>query len=327
MHDNSNRSFAIPVDIIDIGKRLDTFITSTFSELSRSTASRLIRNGVITIDGSIKKPGYRVNAGDIVSGCIPDQSPCPLEPEPIDIQILFEDPLFLAINKNPGIVVHPSPGHAHGTVSNGLLFLRPDIKGVGVDPTRPGIVHRLDKDTSGIMIIAKTESAYNFLVAQFKERQISKTYLGIVHGIPDQESGQIVLKIGRHASHRKKMTVTDDEKGRIAETHWKIKEKYQRMSLMEFDIKTGRTHQIRVHCAAIRHPIVGDQAYGFKKPFKIFEDMPPLKKIVCNVPRQMLHAWQLGFLHPETGKNVRFEAPLPVDMMEFINSIKKTSQN
>ena len=322
MHDYSNRSFVISVENTDIGKRLDTFITTTFPEISRNTASRFIRNGDITVSGTIKKPGYRVNGGDFVSGCIHELSSFQFKPEPIDIQIVFEDSLFLVINKNPGIVVHPSPGHDHGTIANGLAFLRPEINGVGVDPTRPGIVHRLDKDTSGIMIIAKTESAYNYLVTQFKERQISKTYLGIVYGIPDQENGQIILKIGRHASQRKKMAVTDHGNARYAETHWRIKEKYDRLSLLEFDIKTGRTHQIRVHCAAIKHPIVGDQTYGIKKPFKIFEDMPPLKKIICNAPRQMLHAWKLGFRHPETGENLRLEAPLPDDMIEFINSIK-----
>ena len=186
MQNNSNRSFAITADNDENGKRLDTFITFTFPELSRSAVSRLIRNGDITVSGSIKKPGFRLRAGDIVSGNFPEPSPCPFEPEPIDIQILFEDALFLVINKKPGIVVHPSPGHTQTTIANGLLFLRPEIKGVGVDPTRPGIVHRLDKDTSGIMVVAKTEAAYEYLVSQFKKRKISKTYLGIVYGIPDR---------------------------------------------------------------------------------------------------------------------------------------------
>jgi 23S rRNA pseudouridine1911/1915/1917 synthase len=323
MKNTSNRSFVIPADNDDNGKRLDTFITSAFPEQSRNEVSRLIRNGDITVSGSIKKPGFRLRSGDIVSGSFHELPQCLFDPEPIDLQILFEDPLFLVINKQPGIVVHPSPGHPHGTIANGLLFLRPEIKGVGVDPTRPGIVHRLDKDTSGIMVVAKTKTAYEYLVSQFKKRRISKTYLGVVYGIPDRESGQIVLNIGRHATQRKKMSVTDGEKGRIAETHWKIIEKYQRMSLLEFDIKTGRTHQIRVHCKALRQPIVGDETYGFKKPLKIFDDIPSLKEIVSNVPRQMLHAWQLGFIHPETGENVRFEAPRPDDMSIFIENIKK----
>ncbi len=322
MHDKSNESFAVPVDIEDIGKRLDTFITSTFPKISRSTASRLIRNGDITISGTIKKPGYRLSAGDIVAGTIHEPATCLFEPEPINLHILFEDSLFLVINKSPGIVVHPSPGHNHGTIANGLLFLRPEIKGVGVDPTRPGIVHRLDKDTSGIMIVAKTEPAYNYLISQFKERLITKTYLGIVYGIPARDSGQIILSIGRHASHRKKMTVTGSDNGRYAETHWRIIMKYQRLCLVEFNIKTGRTHQIRVHSAAIKHPIVGDQTYGLKRPLKLFDDMLPLKEIISRVPRQMLHAWQLGFRHPKTSENLQFEAPLPDDMADLIDKIK-----
>ncbi len=321
MHDKSNRSVAILIDIDNIGKRLDTFITTTFPEISRSTASRLIRNGDITISGTIKKPGYRVNGGDFVSGSIHELSSFQFKPEPIDIQIIFEDALFLVINKNSGIVVHPSPGHDHGTIANGLAFLRPEINGVGMDPTRPGIVHRLDKDTSGIMIVAKTETAYKYLISQFKERQINKKYLGIVFGIPDRETGQIILKIGRHASHRKKMSVTDHGNARYAETHWKIKKTYDRLSLLEFDIKTGRTHQIRVHCAAIHHPIVGDQTYGFKKPYKLFKDLPIIKKIIQNVPRQMLHAWQLQLRHPESGEILQFEAPLPDDMTSFLKKL------
>ncbi|MBC2715812.1 MAG: RluA family pseudouridine synthase [Desulfobacteraceae bacterium] len=324
MHDNSNGSFAIRVDNDDIGKRLDTFITTTFPEISRSTASRLIRNGDVTVSGAIKKPGYRVNGGDIVYGTICELPDVAFKPEPldIDIDIIFEDSRLLVINKKPGIVVHPSPGHGNGTIANGLLYHRPQIEGVGVDPTRPGIVHRLDKDTSGIMVVAKTESAYKYLVSQFKERLISKKYLGIVFGIPDRESGQIILNIGRHASLRKKMTVTDHGKARYAETHWKIRERYDRLSLLEFDIKTGRTHQIRVHCAAIRHPIVGDLIYGFKKPYKVFDDMPLLKKIITSVPRQMLHAWQLRLRHPETNETLRFEAPLPDDMISFLENFK-----
>ncbi len=322
MHEKSNRSFAIRVGNEDIGKRLDTFITTSFPEISRSTASRLIRSGDITVFDAIRKPGYRVNPGDSVSGTFHELPTVQFAPEPIEIDIIFEDSLFLVINKKPGIVVHPAPGHEHGTIANGLLFHCPQIQGVGIDPTRPGIVHRLDKDTSGIMIVAKTEPAYNYLVAQFKERLISKRYLGIVYGIPDKESGQIVLNIGRHASLRKKMSVTDHGNARYAETHWKIKEKYQRLSLLEFDIKTGRTHQIRVHCAAIRHPIVGDQTYGFKKSYKLFEDTPELKKIIRNVPRQMLHAWQLRLRHPENGELLQFQAPLPDDMISFSDNFK-----
>jgi len=321
MYEKSNLSFAVMVETDNAGKRLDTFLTSAFPQLSRSSISRLIRDGHITLSGAKKKPGYRVNDGDIVAGVVPQSTDdADLTPEPIDIDIVFEDHLFLVVNKKPGIVVHPSPGHDHGTIANGLIFHRPQIKGVGGLPTRPGIVHRLDKDTSGILITAKNEFAYNYLISQFKDRSVSKKYLGLVYGIPDRESGQIALKIGRHASHRKKMSVTDHTTARFAETHWKIRDKFDRISLLEFDIKTGRTHQIRVHCAAIRHPIVGDLTYGFKRPHKLFSDTPGLNKIIRAVPRQMLHAWQLIIRHPESGEPLKFEVPLPEDMMSLINS-------
>ena len=321
MHEKSNLPFAVMVETDSVGKRLDTFVTSAFPGLTRSSISRLIRDGQITLSGTKKKPGYRVNDGDIVEGVIYKPPEADLIPEPIDIDIIFEDHLFLVINKKPGIVVHPSPGHDHGTIVNGLIFHRPQISGVGGLPTRPGIVHRLDKDTSGILIVAKNESAYNYLISQFKNRSVSKKYIGLVYGIPDRESGQIVLRIGRHATHRKKMSVTDDNTARFAETHWKIRDKFDRMSLLEFDIKTGRTHQIRVHCAAIRHPIVGDLTYGFKKPYKLFNDNPALNKIIRAVPRQMLHAWQLIIRHPENGEPLKFEVPLPEDMIALLKKI------
>lgn len=327
MPDQRNRSFAIHVKDDDRGKRLDAFIAAVFPEVSRSTISRLIRNGDIKVTGGPKKPGFRINAGDIVSGIIYGPTGVLFQPEPIDLDIIFEDSLFLVINKPPGIVVHPSPGHEHGTLANGLLFHRPQIQGVGEMPTRPGIVHRLDKDTSGILVIAKTDAAYHYLIAQFKNRTIGKTYLGIVFGVPDEYSGQIILPIGRHATQRKKMRVTDEGKARYAETRWKMREAWDRLSLLEFDIKTGRTHQIRVHCAAIRHPIVGDPVYGFKRPHKLFEDAPALKKIIGTVPRQMLHAWRLCLTHPTTNETIKFEAPVPDDMILFSKNIKACLKN
>jgi len=321
MHDRSDRSFAIRVNHEDMGKRLDSFLAAAFPLISRNAISHLIRNGDITVSGAPKKPGFRINAGDIVSGILHTAPDALFKAEPVAIDIVFEDSVFLIINKQPGIVVHPSPGHDHGTIANGLLFHRPQIQGVGEVPTRPGIVHRLDKDTSGILIIAKTDAAYHYLIAQFKTRAIEKTYLGIVFGVPDQESGQIILPIGRHATQRKKMSVTDQENARYAETRWKIRETYDRLALLEFDIKTGRTHQIRVHCAAIRHPIVGDPVYGLKRPHKLFEDAPALKKIITAVPRQMLHAWRLCVTHPETGETMTFEAPIPNDMSSFLKNL------
>jgi 23S rRNA pseudouridine1911/1915/1917 synthase len=327
-HSNERKkSFAIRVKEDDTGKRLDAFVAGAFPDLSRGAVSRVIRAGDITVSGVPKKPGFRISHGDIIAGRI-DIDPAAADevaPEPVEIDIVFEDHLFLVINKAPGTVVHPAPGHDHGTITHGLLHLRPRIYGVGGAPARSGIVHRLDKDTSGIMIVAKNESAYHYLVSQFKTRSVAKKYVGIVHGVPETDSGRIVLKIGRHLRQRKKMAVTDRENARDAETHWKTRETYQGISLLEFDIKTGRTHQIRVHCAAIGHPIVGDKTYGLKKPCRHFKGAA-LKEIISTVPRQLLHAWQLELNHPESGEKMRFEAPIPADMTDFISAFAKIDQ-
>ena len=324
MPDQSHGSFVFLVDHDNADKRLDAFVAALFPDISRSTISRLIRLGEITVRHSIKKPGFRLSPGDMISVSIPDLEPSShLTPEPMDLAILFEDPAILVINKPPGLVVHPSPGHAQGTLANGILHHIPAIAGVGGFPKRPGIVHRLDQDTSGALVVAKTEKTYHDMVLQFKERLISKTYLGLVYGNIDKDSGRIVLPIGRHAKNRKKMGITDSSNARYAETHWKLRERFEQVSLVELDIKTGRTHQIRVHCAAIHHPIVGDQVYGFKKPGRLFDDNPLLKKFIQTIPRQMLHAWRLGFIHPETRENMQFEAPLPDDMTAVIAEIRE----
>jgi 23S rRNA pseudouridine1911/1915/1917 synthase len=324
MPENGKRTFALVVDDDDAGKRLDSLIASTFHELSRTLAGRLVRDGLIRVNDHIKKPSFRVNPAELISGIIPSTAPLNFKPEPIDIDILFEDDACLVINKKPGIVVHPSPGHESGTLANGLIYHCPEIAGVGGVPTRPGIVHRLDKDTSGVMVIAKTQSAFHHLAIQFKDRSIHKSYLGFVFGVMP-ENGQIILPIGRHTADRKKMSATNFNKSRDAQTYWHVIKQFDRIALVEFTIKTGRTHQIRVHCAAIKHPIVGDLVYGIKKPQNLFSDSPELAGFVKKIPRQFLHAWRLSFSHPSTGKTVAIEAPLPEDMQLFQENILKQS--
>jgi 23S rRNA pseudouridine1911/1915/1917 synthase len=322
MPGNRNRMFALVVED-EAGKRLDALIASSFPEISRTVAGRLIREGFIKVNESIKKPSFRVNPADIVSGRIPNPQPFYLEPQPIDIDILFENDACIVVNKQPGIVVHPSPGHETGTLANGLIYIRPEINGIGGVPDRPGIVHRLDKDTSGALVLAKTEDAFRNLIFQFKERSIDKRYLGFVYGnMP--ESGRIDLPIGRHASDRKKMSAMDFSKSRDAETHWNLIRQFDRIALVEFTIKTGRTHQIRVHSAAIGHSIIGDTVYGVKKPQKLFPDHPKLAGLIKKVPRHMLHAWQIAFTLPGAGELIRIEAPIPEDMLKFQNLLIET---
>ncbi len=327
MPDQGHGPFVIVAEKNHAGKRLDAVVASQFPDVSRTSISRLIRLGEITVHQSVRKPGFRLSPGDIISGIVPESAPPhPLSSESVNFSILFEDAAILVINKPPGVVVHPSPGHARGTLANQLISHHPAIAGVGGIPSRPGIVHRLDQDTSGVLIIAKTEKAYNNMVSQFKERHVNKTYMGLAYGNMDRDQGEIVLPIGRDAKNRKKMSVSDNPRARYAETHWKLKQQFYQISLLELDIKTGRTHQIRVHCAAIRHPIVGDTVYGIKKPGRLFNGNPLLKQMVQSIPRQMLHAWRMGITHPETGERMTFEAPLPGDMAGVIAALQESQK-
>lgn len=316
MHDQS--AFTILVETPDSGKRLDLYIASRISNCSRSVATNLIRSGKIRVQGMIRKPGYRVKAGDEIRGCIPPPVPIPFKPEPIPIEILHEDDEIIVINKQPGLVVHPAPGHYSGTLVNALLFHCPNLKGIG-GALRPGIVHRLDKDTSGVLVVAKNDKAHHYLSKQFKSRRVKKAYLALVYGNMESDSGSISLPIGRHPVDRKKMSTTS-RKSRVAETAWQIKERFEWASLIAVNLKTGRTHQIRVHCAAIKHPVMGDKVYGLRKSGK---NVTCGKNLLGLVQRQMLHAWRIGLTHPETEEMVSFEAPIPPDMQAVIIALRQ----
>jgi len=218
------------------------------------------------------------------------------------------------INKPPGIVVHPAPGHHSGTLVNALLYHCPKLEGIGGE-IRPGIVHRLDKDTSGVMVVAKNSAAHQDLALQFKSRRIKKKYLALVYGRMASDSGRVELPIGRHPVERKKMS-THSRKSRLAETTWQVRKRFAQATLLEIHLKTGRTHQIRVHCAAIKHPVVGDSVYGGRKAGKSMA-----YDLLKSVPRQMLHAWQLEFAHPKTQKMRCFEAPIPSDIGDILDKL------
>jgi len=308
-------AFTILVNEHESGRRLDVIIASRISNCSRSFSAGLIQKGEILVQGEVKKPSYRVKTGDNISVNIPPPEPVLSEPEPHNIDILYEDKHIIVINKEPGLVVHPAPGHNNGTLVNRLLYHCPGLEGIG-GKLRPGIVHRLDKDTSGTIVAAKNDTAHINLAAQFKSRKIIKIYLALVHGVVKSESGSISLPIGRHPSDRKKMS-TISRKSRSAKTFWKVIERFNGTTLLELDLKTGRTHQIRVHCTAINHPIVGDHVYGGKKT---------AKNLPAFVPRQMLHAWRLEFAHPVTGKAMSFKSPVPPDMEKIIETLRDNAQ-
>ena len=315
-----NRVFQFDVDQLNAGRRFDLYLSSVLPDCSRSRAATLIRDGHVKVGGVPKKPGYRLQEGDRIDGGLPDIVLTVYTPEPIPIDILFEDSHLLVINKRPGMVVHPAPGHGSGTLVNALLYHCKDLSGIGGE-LRPGIVHRLDKETSGTMVVAKNEPALNHLAAQFKKRTVEKTYLALVRGHVKEDAGEIHLPIGRHQVHRKKMSVKSRHP-RTAETRWKVRERYLNATLLEVTLKTGRTHQIRVHCAAIDHPILGDTVYGGRKQ----KSSPDIKDNAGNalaVPgRQMLHAWRLSFVHPVTGSEMSFESPVPGDMAEVMGRLK-----
>jgi 23S rRNA pseudouridine1911/1915/1917 synthase len=288
-------------------------------------AANLISNANIRVDGQPKKPGYRVKAGDHIEGQIPAPEPIDFEPEPIEIDRLHEDNHLVVINKPSGLVVHPAPGHYSGTLVNALLYHCPDLKGIG-GALRPGIVHRLDKDTSGALVVAKSADAHEHLARQFKARTIKKTYLALVYGEFDATDGTVRLPIGRHPTDRKRMSI-HSRKRRQAETQWKIYEQFKGVTSLELHLKTGRTHQIRVHCAAMDHPIVGDPVYCPRKLLKnitkVYTTLPAsMVDTLKTVKRQMLHAWRLGFVHPKTGEKIVVEAPLPRDMAELLDKLR-----
>jgi 23S rRNA pseudouridine1911/1915/1917 synthase len=309
-------AFTIYANESNINNRLDVVVANHIEDCSRSFAATLIKIGAIKVQDSQKKAGYKLRAGDIITGFIPPPDPVSFSPEPIPFRILFEDPHLLVVDKPAGIVVHPAPGHQDGTLVNGLLFHCPDLKGIGGE-LRPGIVHRLDKDTSGIILIAKCPLAHERLAYQFKERKVKKEYLALVWGQMPTRCGSIDFSIGRHPKDRKKMSI-NSYTGRHALTLWRVKEAFQKASLLQLDLKTGRTHQIRVHCAAINHPILGDETYGKNKQNIIRGQDGSEKKI----PRQMLHAWRIRFEHPVEKKEMAFEACIPLDMKEILDILK-----
>ena len=294
----SNQSIFLKVE--ENSLRLDSYLAQNLSDLSRSRVQQLIEQGRVKLNGDIcKSKKNAVKQGDAITLEIPTAEPLELQPENIPLDILYEDEQILILNKPAGLVVHPAPGHPNGTLVNAVLAHCPNLPGIG-GVQRPGIVHRLDKDTTGAIAIAKTEVAHHSLQAQLKAKTARREYLGVVYGATKQESGTINLPIGRHPKERKKMAVVPVEKGgREAVTHWFIEERLGNYTLMHFQLETGRTHQIRVHSAQIGHPIVGDSVYGSGR------------SVGVNLPGQALHAWKLQLKHPVSNNLVDVIAPPP----------------
>jgi len=310
-----SENFSFTIESAAVGMRLDAVIARQVRDCSRSVAARLVKTGRVTANGVTVKPGYRVRIDDRIEGRIPPLEPAEYTPEPIPLDVLFEDSHLIVINKPSGLVVHPAPGHHSGTLVNGLLHHCRDLSGIG-GQLRPGIVHRLDKDTSGVLVVAKTDTAHGALARQFKERRVQKRYLALVYGIPGEHQGVIDFPIGRHPVERKKMSI-HAPRGRSARTRWCIQRNFKESALLRIALETGRTHQIRVHMAAMHSPVVGDPVYGSRRRHKSFPWPPGVKPPL----HQMLHAFSLGFQHPETGVYMSFKAQPPVAMRGLIRAL------
>jgi 23S rRNA pseudouridine1911/1915/1917 synthase len=289
------------------GGRLDVLLREKFPAASRGAMQRLIEQGHVRVNGRAIKPTHSPHAGEVVEVTWPAVRPAEAQPEDIPLEILFEDQSLLVVNKPAGLVVHPAAGHEEHTLVNALLHhCRGSLSGIG-GVARPGIVHRLDKETSGCLVVAKNDETHLALSEQFSGRTVKKIYHALLCGELAREAGEIHAAIARHPTHRKRMAICDDDDGRAAHTSYRVLEKLNHATLVEARIHTGRTHQIRVHFQHLGHPVVGDETYGARQNKKLKE--------LANyaAPRVLLHAREISFIHPRTRKPVKFSAPLPDD--------------
>lgn len=291
------------------GERIDKYLAETFEDCSRSYIQKLIKDGLVNVNGKPVKANYRLVLGDRVEMSIPEIKEPDIVAEDLSLDILYEDKDVIVVNKPKQMVVHPAPGHYSGTLVNGLMYHCGDeLSGIN-GMMRPGIVHRIDMDTTGSLIVCKNDAAHQSLSEQLKEHSINRIYVAIVHGNIKEDEGTVNAAIGRHPTERKKMS-TQAKNGRNAVTHYKVLERFGNYTYIQCKLETGRTHQIRVHMSSIGHPLVGDEVYGPKKC--------PFPKLIG----QTLHAKTLGFMHPATHEYVEVEAPLPEYFEDLLNKLR-----
>ncbi|MBN2470487.1 MAG: RluA family pseudouridine synthase [Anaerolineae bacterium] len=299
--------FELVADDADAGVRLDKLVADQVEDLSRTRIQALIKDGSVTVNGEVLKPSYRIELGDRIAVHLPEPETSEVVPEDIPLDVLYEDDDLIAINKPAGMVVHPSYGHTSGTLVNAVLYRWPELREVG-DTYRAGIVHRLDKDTSGVIVVAKTPRAHRSLAEQFEQRTTVKKYLALVEGNPESNTGRIEAPIGRDQRQRKRMAVVRG--GRESVTEFKVLAYYAEQALLEVRIFSGRTHQIRVHMAFIGHPVVGDTVYGYRK-----------QRI--GLKRNFLHAAELTVHSPSTGQPLTFSTPLPAGLQNILDKLPR----
>jgi 23S rRNA pseudouridine1911/1915/1917 synthase len=315
---NEPMVLAVPAD--EASQRLDRFLGAHLPQISRTRLQALIDHGRVLVDGVARKRSHRLETGETLTVEIPPPAPIETRPEEIALDILYEDSDVIVVNKPAGMIVHPGAGVKSGTLVNALLHhfgASGELSSLGGE-LRPGIVHRIDRETSGAIVIARNDLAHRALAKQFSDRQIEKTYVALVHGKLEGESGRIELPVARDVHRRIRMT-TRRRVGRPARTDWRMRLRVAGYSLVEADLHTGRTHQIRVHFSALGHPVVGDTLYGAPRTAKVgSKSLPPLQ-------RNFLHASYLCFLHPNTGKRVEVRAPLPGDLVEYLRTIARVA--
>lgn len=301
------------------GARLDSFLASRLADVSRTRLQRAIENGDVLVNNRQVKASYRLRPGDRVEIEIPEPPALELEPEAIELTVVYEDADLIVIDKPAGMVVHPGAGVRSGTLANGLAYHFTNLSGAG-GHARPGIVHRLDKETSGLLVVAKNDLAHERISEQFRRRVVTKVYCALVHGRMSRNEGEINAGIGRSTRNRTRMAVMRGGAGREAVTSFKVRERYAEFTLLEVRPKTGRTHQIRLHMAHIGHPVVGDATYGEGRAGTIRD--PRSRKAVQNLGRHFLHAVGLSFVHPVTGRPLGFTSPLPAELLAILDLIR-----
>jgi len=309
--ENDTEILEAEVSLQDAGKRLDQLAVEMFPQYSRSRLQSWIKDGKLTLDGRVVKPKAKVVGGELLKLLALQEQQCDWQPEPIPLDVVYEDECLLVLNKAAGMVVHPAVGNYNGTLLNGLLHFNP----VHSTIPRAGIVHRLDKDTSGIMVVAKSCEAQLSLVDQLQKREVRRHYQAVAVGRTDPQ-GHVNAPIGRHPSQRTKMAVIAS--GKEARTHFNVRKYFRDFTHLELKLETGRTHQIRVHMAYLGYPLLGDDVYGKKLPAKLLRSSP-LAARLANFPRQALHAFRLGLRHPNSGEAMEWEIPLPDDMQGLLD--------
>ena len=320
----TEKRYELTVSADEAGERLDVFVAARIEGVTRSRAKHLIEEESVTVNGRMAKPSYEMERGDAVAVVVPPPVEPSAAPQDIPLDVIYEDPDIIVVNKPAGMVVHPAAGHPDGTLVNALLGHCKDLSGIGGE-LKAGIVHRLDVGTSGAIIAAKNDNAHVELQKQFKSRAVEKVYGALVMGSMREESGEFDSALGRHRSERKRIS-SHTRKGRAALTDWRVLERFgTQLTWVEVDLKTGRTHQIRVHFAEAGHALVGDPLYGGERKLKRITDVG-VRAALAGFERPALHAWKLGVDHPRTGERMNFEAPLPDDLNNLLNELRERFQ-